>query len=97
MAKSNVKDGWSQFLQMCTEFDSPSEFKEFFDLFLTLEEKQDLARRFLLVRELLQGDKTQREIAKDLKLSISKITRGSNALKIVRGSLREFLKNHMMV
>jgi len=82
---------------MCTQFTTETEFKDFFDLFLTFEEKQDLARRFLLVKELLQGTKTQREIAKDLKLSISKITRGSNALKIVRGSLREFLKNHMMV
>jgi TrpR family trp operon transcriptional repressor len=97
MTKPSAKDGWGEFLKMCTQFATEVEFKEFFDLFLTLEEKQDLARRFLLVKELLQGTKTQREIAKDLKLSISKITRGSNALKIVRGSLREFLKNHMMV
>lgn len=96
MAKSNNKDGWKQFLKMCTEFSSETEFNEFFNLFLTLEEKQDLTRRFLLVRELLQGNKTQREIAKDLHLSISKITRGSNALKIIRTGLREFLKKHMM-
>jgi TrpR family transcriptional regulator, trp operon repressor len=95
MTKSNAKDGWNQFLNMCTRFNTEAEFKEFFNLFLTLEEKQALARRFLLVKELLQGNKTQREIAKDLSLSISKITRGSNALKIIRGSLREFLKSHM--
>lgn len=95
MTKHDDDIAWFQFLNMCTEFKTANEFKEFFDLFLTLEEKQDLARRFLLVKELLQGNKTQREIAKDLSLSISKITRGSNALKVVRDSLREFLKNHI--
>ncbi|HSW86124.1 MAG TPA: trp operon repressor [Rhabdochlamydiaceae bacterium] len=95
MTKHDDDNAWFHFLNMCTEFKTASEFKEFFDLFLTLEEKQDLARRFLLVKELLQGNKTQREIAKDLSLSISKITRGSNALKVVRDSLREFLKNHI--
>ncbi|MBV9576111.1 MAG: trp operon repressor [Gammaproteobacteria bacterium] len=51
------------------------------DLFLTEEEKKNIELRYLIIKELLKNKKTQREIAKDIGVSIAKITRGSNELK----------------
>jgi TrpR family trp operon transcriptional repressor len=92
MTKQSAEEGWWRFLKLCTKIKTANEFEELFDLFLTIEEKEALAARFLIVQELLEGKKTQRDIADDLHVSISKITRGSNALKIVSQTLRETLK-----
>lgn len=62
------------------------------DFFLTPEEKKDLAKRFLITKELIKKEKTQREIAKDLNVSIAKITRGSNELKRLNPKSLAFLK-----
>lgn len=86
------KDGWWGFLTLCSKIKSPEEFKRFFDLFLTLEEKETLGRRFLIVKALEEGTLTQREIAEQFGVSISQITRGSNALKIIGSSLKKTLK-----
>jgi TrpR family transcriptional regulator, trp operon repressor len=95
MKKQEMEDGWWRFLKLCTQVKTVDRWQSFFDLFLTIEEKENLAMRYLLVKALLEGKKTQREIAKELKISISKITRGSNALKEIDDPLREFLKKAM--
>ncbi len=89
------EDGWQGFYKLCEAAVAAGELNEVFDFFLTLEEKEDLKLRFLLIQALLEGKKTQREISRDLKISISKITRGSNALKIIKAPLRDFLKEQM--
>ena len=89
------EDGWWRFLRLCLEVDTPEQLDEFFTFFLTNEERCDLASRFLLVRELIKGEKTQRQIAEDLEVSISKITRGSNAMKLLDTETREWLKVRM--
>lgn len=95
MKKNQEIDGWRQFLTLCTEAKSPSDLNNLLNLFLTHEEKHDLATRFLIIEMLIQNEKPQREIAKDLQVSISKITRGSNALKEIDDKLRGFLNTHM--
>ena len=65
---------------------------ELFDLVLTLEEKKDVADRCLIIKALLEEEKTQRKISADLQVSIAKITRGSNSLKIIGAKLRNYLK-----
>ena len=77
------EDGWRAFIELCGHFKG-QELSELFDLFLTLEEKEDIGRRFQILQALISEELTQREIAERLKVSISKITRGSNALKIIR-------------
>lgn len=91
MSQKTEKDGWRGFLTLCSKIQSADEFKRFFDLFLTIEEKETLARRFLVVKALEEGKLTQREIADEFEVSISQITRGSNALKIIDPSLRKLL------
>lgn len=86
-----IKEGWQRFLVLCQNADSLQNLGELFDLIFTAEEKDALANRVLLVLALLQGDLTQREIAHKLNISIAKITRGSNALKAVSQSLKDYL------
>jgi len=88
-------DGWRRFLTACAKVRDPGKLDEFFDLFLTFEERAALAGRYLVVESLLKGKKSQREIAHDLKVSISKITRGSNSLKSISEGLRSFLARRM--
>lgn len=87
-----TKEGWEEFLKLCLAIESAPEFNAFFNLFLTIEEKETLASRFQIIRSLLEGKLTQREISEKHKVSIAQITRGSNALKIIAPDLRSKLK-----
>ncbi len=86
-------DGWRGFLNLCIKTETPEELKALLWLFLTPEERKDISNRYLIVRELVKGEKTQRQLAKDLGVSIAKITRGSNYLKMINKDLRRLLEN----
>lgn len=89
------KKGWQEFLKLCSQIHSPDELGEIFDLFFTIEEKETLASRYLIIKALIEGNETQREIADTHKVSIAQITRGSNALKIISPELRDKLKSRL--
>lgn len=91
MKQASGEDGWWRFLDACAELKTAKEMNDLFNLLLTIEERKDVADRYLIVRDLLKGDKTQREMAEDLQVSIAKITRGSNSLKTIGENLRNFL------
>lgn len=74
---------------------SEKDLEELFDLFFTLEEKELLASRYVIIKALLEGKLTQREIAGSCHVSISQITRGSNALKIIDPKLKIFLESQI--
>jgi TrpR family trp operon transcriptional repressor len=95
MRNESSEDGWQAFIELCCKFPNNKELEELFDLFFTLEEKEVLAKRHSLVKALLNEELTQREIAERMQVSISKITRGSNALKIISKQLRDVLKKRM--
>jgi len=63
---------------------------DFFGCLFTPAEMNDFAKRWLLVKEMNEG-KTQREIAKDFKMSLCKITRGSKELKKENSAFRVIL------
>lgn len=92
--KSGSQKGWQGFLELC-EKAQEKEREELFSLFFTYEEKEDLAGRYMIIKALLDEDLTQREIAEQSGVSISKITRGSNALKIISPKLLNFLKTNI--
>ena len=83
------KKGWQEFIKLCSKISSPKELGELFDLFLTIEEKETLASRYVIIKALVEGNLTQREIAENCKVSIAQITRGSNALKIISPELKD--------
>ena len=82
LPRSDESIGWESFCELCANINDSSQKKEMLDLILTTEEKFSVSMRYQLVKELLLGDLSQRDIAKKLNVSISKITRGSNELKL---------------
>lgn len=48
---------------------------------LTQEEREAIGSRLAIMRALLAGEESQREIARRIGVSITKVTRGSNYLK----------------
>lgn len=64
---------------------------ELVELLFTPAELVQLQARYEIVEQLIKGQKTQRDLASDLKLSIAKITRGSNELKRRSSALKSYL------
>ena len=93
MKKSIKNTDWRQFLKFCTKFKTAEQFDTFFELFLTINERKELLARFKIIKELLKGEKTQREIADKHEVSIAKITRGSNQLKIIDEKFKQFIED----
>jgi TrpR family trp operon transcriptional repressor len=89
------KQGWGSFLDLCINTTEKKDLDMLFDLFFTPEEKDNLALRYLIIQELLQDKKSQRDIAKTLNVSIAKITRGSNELKRISPKLLASLRSKM--
>jgi TrpR family trp operon transcriptional repressor len=73
--------------------DDPRLVEEVLSALLTPSEAHDLSARWELVKRLDQGE-TQRQIAKELHLSLCKITRGSRELKKTNSALKAFLRLH---
>jgi TrpR family trp operon transcriptional repressor len=93
MEQEKSIDGWSSFLELCSQIQTPETFNHFFELFLTFEERQTIAARYLIIQALIEGKLTQRKIAETRKVSVAQITRGSNALKIIDPILKKFLED----
>ena len=85
------KEGWKKYLELCQEMKDEKTLSALFDLLLTPEEKESIAMRCLIIRELLNHKQTQREIAKNLHVSIAKITRGSNEIKRMKEPFIDYL------
>lgn len=73
--------------------DDPALVEEVLTALLTPSEAHDLSARWELVKRLDQGE-TQRQIAKELGLSLCKITRGSRELKKPESALKTLLRLH---
>lgn len=70
---------------------TPAEAEKLLADILTPQEMASVAERWQLIQELNKGT-PQRDIAKKLNLSISKITRGSRMLQYGSGGFGYFLK-----
>lgn len=88
-------EGWRQLVQLFAHVQSERQMEELLRLMLTLHEQESLANRYRIVHALLCSNKTQRYIAGDLKVSIAKVTAGSNELKCVSEPLKQLLRQQM--
>lgn len=93
---NNSEEGWWLFLKLVQKFKSPQKLNELCQVFLTREERNDIGLRYKIIKELLKEQKPQREIAQELFVSISKITRGSNCIKEIDDKLRKMLLEQML-
>lgn len=89
------ESGWRSFTTLCLAAKNEKMLSTLFELLLTQEERESIAMRCLIVVELMKQEKTQREMAEDLHVSIAKITRGSNELKRMTPQLIEFLRENL--
>lgn len=89
------EENWSIFLDLCLKTKTPSRLGELFNLFLTIEEKEHLVSRMQIIKALLDEKLPQREISEKMQVSISQITRGSNALKIANDDLLKFIESFL--
>ncbi|MBV53784.1 MAG: trp operon repressor [Coxiellaceae bacterium] len=81
--------GLDRFFKLISAASERSDLLELFRCFFTPEELSALSLRVNVVKALSDGELTQREIAKQLHTSISKVTRGSRQLKSVSSTLIE--------
>ena len=82
--------GWDRFIKLCLASNNAHMLSAWFELFLTHEEKENLALRYLIIEELFKQEKTQRDIAQDLQVSIAK----TNVVAINYFFKREYLIAH---
>ena len=83
----NIKD----IARVLSKIDDQELIEEFLSSILTKKELEDLSSRWELVKLLDKGI-SQRKIAKDLHLSLCKITRGSKELKKENSALKRIIK-----
>lgn len=93
---NNSEDGWWLFLKLAQQCKSSQKLNELCQIFLTREERNDIGLRYKIIEELLKEQKPQREIAQELSVSISKVTRGSNCIKEMDGKLKKLLLEEML-
>jgi Trp operon repressor len=77
------KLGWHKFIANCHAIADIDQLNKFFELTLTPAEREKIVSRYYILGELIQGKRTQREIAAHLGVSIFNVTRGANQLKQV--------------
>lgn len=90
-----MKNNWKTFVSLCLKSQDADELSRLLDCFLTIEEKETISDRYVIIKSLIQGKLTQREMAESLQVSIAKITRGSNALKTIDPKLKAFLQKNV--
>ncbi len=79
--------GLERFFRLISDAEKKEDLLQLFNCFFTPEELSALSLRVNVVKALLDGDLSQREIAKQLHTSISKVTRGSRQLKSISPEL----------
>lgn len=82
---------WLEFLEQCMKFEKIHDLEIFLNTFLTITEREDISKRFQIVKELLQKKRTQHEISEYVKVSIANVTRASNIIKSKQYNLNKLL------
>lgn len=71
---------WNELTDLLTAVNDSEMMKDFLLALLTKKEREEIALRWSLVKQLHEG-RSQRAVASDLGLSLCKITRGAKELK----------------
>ena len=82
---------YQELFELFAAIDTPTEAQKLLEDILTPHELESLTERWQEIKLLARG-MTQRDIAKKLGISISKVSRGSNALKYGTGGFARMLQ-----
>lgn len=81
----------TELLELICHIDDKFTMNEILSNLLTPQEREELAVRLQVFKKLMKGE-NQRDIAKDLGISIATVTRGSRELKYGKPGLKKVLK-----
>jgi TrpR family trp operon transcriptional repressor len=90
MDEEIINDNMIELVSIMTQIE-PALLASFLESMLTPREKNDIAKRWALVK-LLDRGMTQRKIAEELQISLCKITRGSREYRRDNSPVRQFLQ-----
>jgi len=85
-----MTDNLSEIIEIFARTSDKREMRSLFEDMFTDAERTDLAKRWYIFKELYKGT-PQRRIAKDMEVSLCKITRGSKTLKNDDSVIRKVL------
>lgn len=74
-------ESWFQVVKLLKGQQDVEALHEVMGVLLTREEREAIGSRLAIMRALLSGEESQREIARRIGVSITKVTRCSNYLK----------------
>ena len=83
-------DNLSELIDIFAKETNIYEIRKLFEELLTPSELTDISKRWYLMKELYKGT-PQRKIAKEMEISLCKITRGSKILKQNNSAFRKIL------
>ena len=86
------QDYWNKFLENCNASSTIKELEQFLNIILTPAEFDKIAARYQILSKLIHSNKTQRELAKELNVSIFNIARGANQLKKITEQDKQLIK-----
>ncbi|MBR2281841.1 MAG: transcriptional regulator [Spirochaetales bacterium] len=75
-----MTDNLSEIIEIFSDTTDKREMRRLFEDVFTEAERTDIAKRWYIFKELYKGT-PQRKIAKEMEVSLCKITRGSKTLK----------------
>ncbi|MCP4180105.1 MAG: transcriptional regulator [bacterium] len=90
MDKKDENNAFNEIIQALSRTDDKELIEDFLRSILTDNEVYEVSTRWALVK-LIESGVTQRQISRDLGLSLCKITRGSRELKKEDSSFRRML------
>ncbi|WP_028117928.1 trp operon repressor [Ferrimonas senticii] len=88
---------WRELLQLLASQTELETFEWLLSLLLSHDERQSIAGRLAIIKALLIGEQSQRQISAELGISIATITRASNNLKNLSASELAQLKQLLNV
>jgi len=93
MTENLKNDGILEIIDAIKSLNSKDEVVKLFEELFTENELKDFNNRWLLIKDLYNGE-TQRDISKNLGISLCKITRGSKLLKNKNSMVNKILKGN---
>lgn len=84
-------DNLEELIEIFAKTADKKQMRKLFEEILTKSELKDVEKRWYLLKELYKGV-PQRKIAKDMEISLCKITRGSRVLKQDDSELKKHLQ-----
>lgn len=87
-----MEDNLSEIIDIFSRTTDKREMRSLFEDVFTDAERTDIAKRWYIFKELYKGT-PQRKIAKDMEVSLCKITRGSKTLKNDQSVIKRVLSD----